>query len=118
MDMYHKVKTEADGVTENAERYFRLQGERLKLEIIERVSISLTDLIQLMIIGFFIFGGLLMFCVAVGLVVQEFVNNWIISAVSATAFFGLAAYIAIRFGKNHIRDAITKVLIQSTYDDE
>ena len=118
MDMYHKMKTEADDVTENAEEYFRLQAERLKLEVIERVSRSLTELIHLMIIGFFLFGGLVMVCVAGGLIVQEFADNWIISAVSATLFFAIAAYLAIRYGKLHIRDAITKVLIQSTYEEE
>lgn len=118
MDMYHKMKSEADDVADNAEKYIRLQGERLKLELIERISVSLTELIQLMITGFFLFGGMVLLCVAVSLVIQEFTGNWIISASGATLFFAIMALVAIRYGKRHIRDAITRVIIQSTYDNE
>lgn len=115
--MYQKMKHEADDVADNAERYVRLQAERLKLELIERLSLSITDIIYLMLIGFFVFGGFMMVCVAAGLVVQQFTDNWIISAVSATVLFAVMAYVATRYGKPHIRNAITKAIINSVYDE-
>ena len=118
MDMYQKMKQEADGVADNAEQYVRLQTERFRLELIERLSLSITDMIYLMVIGFFMFGGLLLVCVAVGLVVQQITGNWIISALGAILLFSLMAYVAIRYGKTHIRDAITKAIVNSVYDEE
>ena len=118
MSTYQDIKTDADNISEGAMRYFELQGERLKLELIERIAVSLTELIYALMIGIFVFTGLFVVCVVLVFVVQEFANNWLISAGCASALFAGMAWMAIRKGHTLIRDVITKVLIRSIYGRE
>ena len=116
METYEKMKTDADEAATNARRYFELQVERLKLELVERLTVSLTDLIFALIMGLFVFVGLFLACVIFGLIVQQFADNWIISAGSAAGFFGLLAWFVIRRGRTIVKDVIAKILIQSIYE--
>lgn len=116
MNTYDKIKTDADEASDGAMRYFELQGERLKLELIERLTVSLSDLLHALIVGVFVLVGIFMVCVVFGLFVQQFADNWIISAICASVFFGAMTWIVVTRGREMIRNVITKILIRSIYE--
>ena len=114
--MYEQIKMQADEVVDGAERYFDLRKELLKLQLAEKLSTSLSDLILIFIVLLFTVAGLFLICIAAGFVIQEFLNNWALAAMGALLVFALMAYFSIRFGQTRLKDSITKAITKSIYE--
>lgn len=117
MDDINNIKTEAGQIGEDMEHYFNLRIDGLKLDLIERVTRSLSDLVFLFVIVFFVFAGLFIVCLAAILIIYEFANNWVISSAGAITFFIAMAWFVISKGRPRLRDAITRALVKSTFDE-
>lgn len=117
MESIDTLRDDIDEVTKEAEEYVTLQIDRLKLDLVERLTRSLTAFILLLILVFFVFAGLFLLCLGVLLVLQELFGNWVLSSGGALLFFVFLAWLTIRRGRPYLRDAIAKALIQTMYED-
>ena len=116
MDALDQVRKEAEQVAAETERYFQLQIEKFKLDLIDRITVSLSNLLFLFVIVFFVFGAIFLICIALVMVIQHLTGNLIISALAAIVFFVTLAWTAISKGRPMIRDSIARALVQSVYD--
>ena len=103
-------------LSDDAEAYFKMQLDYIKLDMIERATRSISDLVFLLVIVFFVFAGIFLVCLASVLILQQLVGNYILSSTGALIIFSLIAWITIRVGRPRLKDAIAKALIKSAYE--
>ncbi len=116
METTDDFKNESDGIVRDAEEYFKMQVDYLKLDLIERLTRSLADLVFLFVIVFFVFAAIFLLCLASVLITQQIVGNWIVSSIVALALFVGIAWGIFTYGKPRLKDAIAKALIKSAYE--
>ena len=116
MESYEHLKSEADQVTEEAQQYFNLQKERLQIEVIERLTNSLSALFFILAVVLFASAGIFLACIVVAFIAQQMFDNWLISALCTSAFFALLLYLTLGRGRTMMKDAIARAIISSVYE--
>lgn len=113
MDLASEFKTETQEIANSTERYINLHAERIKLHLVERISISASELIYILALGLFAFGCIIALCFALGFILAKTTGNWILGLSCGVGLFAILSVLFAVFGKQEIRNTLIRTIVQS-----
>ncbi|HLV39585.1 hypothetical protein [Xanthomarina sp.] len=111
MNVFNSIGETTDKATDIGETYFKASHQYLKLKIFQQLTLSVSMVTKLVVIGAFLFLGLIFCAVATAMAIGEALENLLLGYLIIGAFFLFTA-ILIYWS----RAAINKIVLQKIGD--